>query len=368
MKHLLAAFALIVCCSSCDILSVPPLSIPNDYPGASFQTLASEELSIIAGMNDLEETLIDARDENNSFSVDALGQLFLSGNPSLSSYTNESFRTSVDNWLIEVAAASGNSFSLSQAPQGNGGVDEGYLLNGNGQDPGSLILKGLHTAMLYYNAVRLSYAQVDTAVADKLLAMYGAHPDMPNSYNADQHSNPDRFIAAMAAARDENNGTGYYSIIREGLIQLKAASPFPFDYAFEIDEARQHIRFTLELVLASTVVHELQNALDLLEQSNPSDADLVEAVHRISNATGIMAGFRMLPAGYRLITDPQAESVLEELLSEPGQASMIYEFASNPADGVDKLEDAIDLIQFVYGFSDAELIAFKKDWVAEQSR
>ena len=368
MKHLLAALVLIGCCSSCDILSVPPLSIPNEYPGSNFETLASEELSIISGMNDLKETLVDARDENNSFTVDELGQLFLAGSPSLSSYTNDPFRSSIDNWLIEVAAASGNSFDLNQAPQGNGGVDEGYLLNGEGQDPGALILNGLHTAMLYYNAIRLSYAQVDTALADKLLAIYGAHPDMPNSYNDDQHSNPDQFLAAMAAARDENNGAGYYSTIQQGLIQLKAASAFPFDYAFEIDEARQNIRFTLELVLASTVVYELQNALELLEQSSPSDADLAEAVHRISNATGIMAGFRLLPAGYRLITDPQAESVLEELLSEPGEVSTIYEFITNPDDGVDKLEDAIDLIQFVYGFSDAELIAFKKDWVEEQSR
>ena len=368
MKTIIHALILAACLSACDLVTTPVLTVPGEYQGANFEALAEEERAVISLLDELSTVLSEAQNPDQSFTVEQLTGHFLDGNPSLSSYTNSPFRPSVDQWLIEAAAASGDTFDVLQAPLGNGGVSEGYLLNGQGQDVAELVLKGLHTALLYYNAVRLTYAQTDTTLADRLLAIYGAHPDLPASYDDGKHSHPDSYLAAMAAARDDNSGSGFYSIIQESLIQLQAASAFPVLYAYEIDEARQNIRYTLELVLASTIIHELQQAIHLLDQVSPPRADLSEAIHRISSATGISAGFRMLPSGYRLISDVQIDGILEELLSEPGQISTIYELVQDPVKGIDKLEDVIDSLQFIYGFSDSELIAFKSDWVARQSR
>lgn len=367
MKQVFLFALLSVVLISCDLFAPVPLTVPENYDGASFQTNAATELAIVDQLAALTTTLASGQDPAVSFTIDELGQLFLQGSPSLSSQTNEGFTSRVDNWLVEIAAASGNSFDLQNAPQGNGGVQEGYLFDENGVELRQIVEKGLYGAVLYYQAIKVSYASIDSTTSDKMLALFGAHPDFPNSYNKSIHPNADRFMAGYAAGRDQDNAIGYYSFMKDAFITLQAASANTFDYAFELDQSLQTIRYTWELVNAASTIHSLSLAQDLLKTS-PSDQDVVEAVHRIAEAAGFMYGYWKLPIGYRRIRDSQVESILEKLLIPVDGTSSMYEFAQKPADTISRLEEVIEDLQIFYEFTDAEVLEFKKDWVAEQSR
>lgn len=368
MKQVFLFALLSVVLISCDLFAPAPLTVPENYDATAFQTNATTELAIVDQLSQFSSTLTSGQDPSVSFTIDELGQLFLQGNPSLSSQTNEAFTSRVDNWLVEIAAASGNSFDLQNAPQGNGGVEEGYLFDENGVELSQVVEKGLYGALLYYQAIKVSYGSIDTATSDKMLALFGAHPDFANSYNQSIHANADRFMAGYAAGRDQDNAIGYYSIMKDAFITLQAASVNTFDYAFELDQSLQTIRYTWELINAASTIHSLSLAADLLEDSAPSDENVAEAVHRIAEAAGFMVGYWKLPVGYRSIRDNQIESILEKLLIPVGGTSSMYEFAQKPADTRSRLEDVIEELQLFYEFTDLEVLSFKNDWVAEQNR
>lgn len=368
MKQVFLFALLSIVLIGCDLFAPIPLTVPDEYDSAAFQTNASTELAIVNQMAALSGKLATGQNLAVTFTIDELGQLFLQGTPSLSSQTNEAFTSRVDNWLVEIAAASGNSFDLQDAPQGNGGVQEGYLFDENGVELSQVVEKGLYGAVLYYQAMKVSFDPIDTATSDKLLALFGAHPDFSNSYNGSRHANADRFMAGYAAGRDQDNALGYYSILKNAFITLQAASVNTFDYAFEVDQSLQTIRYTWELVNAASTIHSLSLAVDLLEKSAPSDQDVAEAAHRIAEAAGFMYGYWKLPIGYRSLRDDQIESILEKLLIPVDETSSIYEFAQKPADTRSKLEDVIEELQVFYEFTDIEVLEFKKDWVAEQNR
>lgn len=368
MKQVFLFALLSIVLIGCDLFAPIPLTVPDTYDATAFQANASTELIIVDQLAALSSSLASGQDPAVSFTIDELGQLFLQGSPSLSSQTNEAFTSRVDNWLVEIAAASGKSFDLQNAPQGNGGVQEGYLFDENGVELSQIVEKGLYGAVLYYQAMKTSFDPIESATSDKLLALFGAHPDFPNSYNKSIHPNADRFMAGYAAGRDQDNALGYYSILKNAFITLQAASANTFDYAFELDQSLQTIRYTWEVVNAASTIHSLSLAADLLEDSAPSDQAVTEASHRIAEAAGFMYGYWKLPIGYRSLQDDQIESILEKLLIPVDGTSSIYEFAQNPAGTRARLEDVIEELQLFYGFTDAEVLAFKKDWVAEQNR
>lgn len=368
MKQVFLFVLLSVVLTSCDLFAPIPLTVPDTYDATAFESNAATELVIVEQMAALSSTLATGQDPSVSFTIDELGQLFLQGSPSLSSQTNEAFTSRVDNWLVEIAASSGNSFDLQDAPQGNGGVQGGYLFDENGVELSQIVEKGLYGSVLYYQAMKVSFDPIDTATSDKLLALFGAHPDFPNSYNSAIHPNADRFMAGYAAGRDQDNALGYYSIMKDAFITLQAASVNTFDYAFEVDQSLQTIRYIWEVINAASTIHNLSLAADLLEGSAPSDQDLAEATRRIAEAAGFMYGYWKLPLGYRSLRDNQIESILEKLLIPVDATSRMYEFAQEPADTRSRLEDVVEELQVFYKFTDAEVLAFKKDWVAEQSR
>lgn len=368
MKQVFLFALLSVVLISCDLFAPVPLTVPENYDGTSFQTNATTELAIVDQLAALSTTLASGQDPAVSFTIDELGQLFLQGSPSLSSQTNEAFTSRVDNWLVEIAASSGNSFDLQDAPQGNGGVQDSYLFDENGIELSQIVEKGLYGAVLYYQAMKVSYDPIDTATSDKLLALFGGHPDFPNSYDQSIHPNADRLMAGYAAGRDQDNAIGYYSIMKDAFITLQAASANTFDYAFELDQSLQTIRYIWEVINAASTIHNLSLAIDLLESPSPSDEDIALALHRIAEAAGFMYGYWKLPIGYRSLRDNQIESILEKLLIPVDGPGSMFEFAQKPADSLSRLEDVIEELQIFYEFTDADVLAFKKDWVAEQNR
>lgn len=368
MKKSLQFIFLSIVLTSCSLFEPIPLVIPDEYDGSSFEVNAAEELALVDQLVQLRDKLATATDPSVSFSVDELGQLFLAGSPSLSSQTNEAFTAKVDSWLVEIAAASGNTFDLLKAPEGNGGVDSGYLFDEYGVELSEVVLKGLYGAILYYQGMQTSFESIDTATSDKLIALFGAHPDFSNSYNRSLHPHADDFMAGYAAGRDQDNGLGFYGIMELSFITLQAASANSFDYAFELDQSLQTIRYTWEQINAASVIHTLSLAADILQEPNPSQEDLTTALHRIAEAAGFMYGYWKLPIGYRSIQDSQIESILETLLLPTEGTSVMYEFAQKPQESLSRLEDVIEQLQLFYEWTDVEVLGFKTDWVAVQNR
>ncbi len=364
---LLIAMAMILL-SGCGLFSPDPLTIPENYDGSAFSTNASAELALLDQFKDLVSKMKEGRDEGVTFSVDELGQLFLDGSPSISDQTNAYYRGLVDSWLVEMASASGNEFVLADAPQGNGGVLGGHLFDEHGLELEQMIDKGLFGSMMYSQANLILNEEITPATADRILALWGAHPDFVNSDNSSAHTNADRFSAKYAARRDQNDGIGFYTSMEDALIQLQAASANSSDYAFEVDQAVVAIREIWEAANAATIINYLYAAIDKLSQTNPSDAEIGSALHSYSEAVGFLHGWRQLPSGSRLITDDQVDKILGMMEAAPDAVPQSYLFARDPFTYLSQLEDAVNELQLIYGFTNAELESFKKNWVNEQGR
>jgi hypothetical protein len=79
-------------------------------------------------------------------------------------------------------------------------------------------------------------------------------------------------------------------------------------------------------------------------------------------------GFKGIPQEHKIITDTQIDEILALLLAPIGQNSQSYKFVTEPATVVGNFNAIIDKLKLIYGFSDADIADFSKNWVNEQKR
>ena len=367
-SRIISLSCILLILSGCNLFDKPELSIPDTYDGGSFAANAATELALLNQLETLVSAMKEGRDPAVSLSADELSSLYQAGTPSLRDYTNTYYQALIDDWFVEMEAASGTTFDPQKAPQGNGGVFEGYLYDENALELEQMVDKGLYAALLYYQAYQLLSQPVNEATADRLLALFGAHPDMPNSDNASLHPNPDRFAAKYAARRDANDGSGIYARMKANLIQLKTAAPLQEDYPAEVDDALLNIQAIWEEANAATMINYLFSATANLSGTNPTEAQIGDALHSYSEAVGFLHGWRQLPLGARTITDAQIDLLLALLQAPAGSAPMSYRFVQDRFAYVADLQEVIQELQQIYGFTDNELQGFRKNWVSEQNR
>lgn len=353
--------------AGCD-KSEAPLTIPTTYDGASYATNTTAEFALRSDLDALSAEMKRSRTAGVVVDFSTLSLLY--NNSSLAAATSTYYKSRIDGsggWLDELAKASGNTYQPGP-PQGNGGVYGAYLLDENGLDLEQMVEKGLFGAAFYNHAIGLMQGNLTPATADQLIAIFGAHPDFPNTDNSNTAANPDRFAAQYAARRDKNDGLGFYSQLKNAFLKLQAAIKAGDAYQTEQQEALKTIRTTWEKVNFATVINYCHTSISKLSATNPSDADKAAALHGYSEAVAFVHGWRSLPAAYRIISDAQIDELLVLLNAPYDGTPNSYLFLTDPVDELPKLSQLIEKLKTIYGFSDQEIEDFKENWVSKQGR
>jgi hypothetical protein len=309
----------------------------------------------------------------NTVERNVLEQLFNAGSPSLSDVITNYFKGRIigDGKIIdELAKASGTTWTPS-SPDGSsqGGVYGGYLFDEYGVEQEQLLEKGQFGATHYNHAVALMSGPITLATVDQLVAIFGAKPAFANSgSNNVAAENRDRFMATYGARRDKNDGNGLYAKIKRAFITLQAAVKAGTLYNDERNKALKDIQLIWEKINAATVVNYCHTPISKLSGTSPTDADKSSSLHAIGEAIGFLQGFKTINSNYRKITDAQIDEILVLFNAPANGTASVYKFATDPVNELSKLQQAINKLQTIYGFSAQEIEDFKSNWVNVQNR
>jgi hypothetical protein len=300
----------------------------------------------------------------------ALETPYLAGAPSVRDVSTTYFVGKMEGpngYMNELANSSGTTYTPGDMT-GEGGVYGSYLFDETGLEMEQLIEKGQFGAVLYNHFTTLISAPISIATVDQMVAIFGAHPDFPNTNNAANAANPDRFMANYAARRDKADGNGLYTQMKNNFIKLQAAVRAGSNYETEKQEAVDALALTWEKINAGTIINYCHGATSTLSESDPTDNQKAGALHAIGEAIGFSHGWKTIPSDNKLITDTEIDDILV-LLNAPHDApSTVYTFVTDPLNQLPKLQEAIVKLQDIYGFTDQEIEDFRFNWVNVQGR
>ncbi|MCC6410771.1 MAG: hypothetical protein IT270_03880, partial [Saprospiraceae bacterium] len=327
------------------------------------------ELKLLSNLSKLTNEAKKGRVNGQTVSSDSLLYWYGLDTPnSLENTVTDYYSVQLSNFFGEIALASGGTY-IPGAPSGQGGTFGGYLFDENGLEFEQMIEKGQFGATLYNHANHLAGTSPFTAAtADRMLAIFGANPTFPNSYQAALHARPDVVSANYAARRDKNDGSGFYTSIRDNFIKLQAAAKAGDDYTDEQEDAIHAIMTNWEKSNFATVINYLNSVIGNLSATNPTDAQKASALHAYSECVGFVHGFRTVAAEHRNISDAQIDALLVLLNAPYNGTPTSYKFVTDPVNELPKLSQVIADLKTIYGFSDLQMEDFKKNWVAEQNR
>jgi hypothetical protein len=201
---------------------------------------------------------------------------------------------------------------------------------------------------------------------DRLVALFGAHPSFPNTDKA--AVNADRFSAAYAARRDQNDGKGFYTRFRDQAIRLQAAVKAGSAYNSDRDAALAAIRDIWERAIMATAINYTYAVVDGLSATSVTDAQRGGAMHAYGECIGFLHGWKAVPQSMRRITDAQIDQLLSLLLvptTAPWTAHRIWQ---SPVTNLPRVVEARTTLKNLYGFTDTEMESFKTNWVNTQNR
>lgn len=373
MRHkilTLSALSLATFFTACDKeASRPDLVIPEVYDGSSFEANAATELNVREQLRLITAEAYKGRTPGTVVDYATLSGLLNAGSPSLKAVGSTYYLTKMDGvngWLDELAKASGGTFTPG-VTTGSGGTYGAYLFDENGLELEQVMEKGMFGAVLYKHAVDVMNGPITSATSDKVLAIFGSNPSFPNSNNASKHPKPDVQIAVYAARRtDSSDVNGLYFQIKRGLIKLQAAAKAGADYEKEQKEAIEQIKLNWEKANAATIINYCFSSISTLSGASPTDAQKASAIHAIAEGIGFIHGFRTVSS--KKITEAQIDEVLTLLNAPATNTPTVYKFVTEPVAELPKLQQVIDLLKNIYGFSTAEIESFKNNWVSLQGR
>jgi hypothetical protein len=372
------ALAISITLSSCEkdeevipVPDVPTLNIPGIYELAGYTNNTTTEYSIRSQMSALSTYMKTAEVLGVEVTVEELNNKFSNnGNPSIADITDSYFKNLIENTFFpELASSSGNAFDpLNGATATEGGVYGARLFNRRAKETLQEIEKGLFEAAMYNHFITLTEGNIDVAAVDKMVAIYGAHPNFPNTNTAANTTTPDQFIALYAARRDKNDGSGLYTKTRDQFIRLRAAVAAGSAFNEDRDAAIAELKLLMEKAIMATTIHYGHTALSKLSQTNPPATTISGGLHDLGEAVGFVHGFKSVPQQHRRITDAQIDAVLELLLAEAGTEGEHYLFVTNGPTYLPNITAYQEILQDVYGFSDTEMSDFANNWISLQGR
>lgn len=354
--------------------SKPSLQVPSTYDGANFTTNSASAKAITDQLSALVSKAKEGTDSTKTVNRTDLENLYTASvsGTSLSNLTSTYYKGRLEGaagWFNDLAQASGSGYTPGSFVD-QGGVYGGYLFDENGVEIQQLIEKGLFGALFYHYAAILLSNNPDLTTVDKVLTLYGAKPAFTNSGSSTVAiENRDERIAKYAASRsDINDNNSLYIQLKNELIRLQAAIKAGSQYDADKNDAIQKIKLTWEKINAATIINYCHSATSKLSATNPTSTDKAKALHSICEAIGFIHGYRSIPQEHKKITDAQIDEVLTSLNAPYNATPTTYTFATDPLNQVPKLQQAINKLKEIYGFTSTEIENFKKDWVSEQGR
>lgn len=345
--------------------------IPSTYDSPTYETNAAQELALRKAFDDF---LKPFRDNETALTPDAGGTftpltkaqletLYGAGTPSVKSVTTAYYQAKVAAWIAEYeAAAADGTYTPVDPPDTNdkGGSYGRWVFNGRGLDLKQAIEKGSYNAAFYNHAVSIITSGTPTVgTVDRLVAAFGAHPSFPNNQNAQQ--NKDVNAAGYAARRDSKDAAnpGPYQKAKKALITAKAAITAGERCNADRDAALKAFLAEWEKSQLATVIYYFN---DIITKLSGADPDYPAVLHAYGEAVGFIAGFKTIPQERRIVTDAQIDSLLQKSFAADGQPVEAYKLKTNPVAGASQLQQVINDIKAIYGFSDAEVESFKKNY------
>lgn len=358
MKYLLIACSVFVLSlMSCEEKN-PPLAIPQNYDPSTFQSATSQQEATLTALINLTSEIKKGR-TGGKVSAAVAGPLLAS----LKSNTTTYYYPLTERWLQESIDVSGGA---TFDPGNAGGVYGGYLFTKFGLENEQLIEKGMFNATLFNSAKALGANAATPEDADKILMLFGAHPDFANSNNTSKHTHADRFMANYIARRDKNDGNGLYTSIKANFIKLQAALKAGDAYKLEKEEALKNLFENWEKGSAATAINYMFAVLSKLSSTSLEEASIGSALHSYSEAIGFLHGMKTIEG--KIITDAQLDEILM-LLNAPATGNpTTLNYLSNPVQELAKMQQALEKLQQIYRFTSEEMKDFEKNWVSEQGR
>ncbi len=334
----------------------PTLNIPTEYVSASYDANVVAENTVIDELSTLTSAISSA--EANAQGTPVAD---ISYPATLASVTLPSYSTLIEEWLIEVVKAANsptpfqNPGTGTPSPDEDGGLLGSRLLDENGLELKQTVQKGSFGAALYNHALTVINGDLSNSSAiDKLIEIHGADIDF----------DPAKATAAATYSRrrsDLVNETGFFYDIRTNLITAKAAIEAGSEFNDERDQALADYLQNWEKSNFATVIYycnasklQLQEA-SLLPDGEEKNAALGNALHSYAEGVGFAHGFRGISE--KLITDSQIDDILELLLAPAGETPESYRLL-NEVTLLANLDQVIDNIQSIYGFTDTEVTGF----------
>jgi len=374
---ILPLVALVFCISACKNKNTipgsptnPSLNIPATYDTVGYFNNTQDPQAARLRMKEMGTVMKKGDTLANLLVLGDLLTAFQSGNPSLSGISTQDYVSNITGstgWFQTMVTASQKTFN-PLAPNTTGGVCVNRLVDKGGLEIQQLIDKGLYSAALLHQIHILLNQTTTVQDVDKMICWMGAHPSFPNTNTVANTNYPDAYLALYVARRDKADGNGYYSQLKSAFIKLKAAIQAGDSYTKERDEAKNVIRQTLEKALMATVVFYAYETIDEFSKTNLDSLDIADGLHDLSEAIGFTRGLYSIPSSDRQISNTTLENILDKFKAPVSGPSSLNLFASQPAQQLPRITEAITLIQQAYGFSNAELLDFKQNWIAVQGR
>lgn len=338
------------------------VSIPTTYDAPAFTTNAKVELELRQHFAALEAKMREPEGTSMAVVTTAdLTAIYAQGAPSLRAVSTANAQSLVDAYLTQYGDAVGKAWTPSDADNDAGAAATGgkymdtYHFGPTGIDLRETTQKVLLTGAFYNDALGVAAAPMTDASVDRLLAAFGASTSLANRTDADAGEIGDELIAEYASKRDDDTApTGPYRKIRSALLTLKVAVPAGEKCKKEVDDAIATYFAEWEKASLATVIFYLNAAV-----TNAGATKNTAALHGFGEALGFVQGWKGLPADKRKITDAQVDGLLEKIgAASPYKLVLVsYQTARVLA-----INSAINDIAAIYGFSAAEVEAFKKSF------
>ena len=329
----------------------PQLEIPTEYVSASYNTNVTAENTVITELSTMTSAANDA--EANAQGTTPVAAIDYPS--TLSAVTLPSYRTLVQDWLVELVNSANSSTGFQNPGTGTpangeeGGLLGTRLLDENGLELEQMVQKGSFGAALYNHALTVINGDLsDASAIDKLVEIHGTGPSF----------DPGSTTAAATYSRRRSNQTtetGFFYDIRTSLITAKAAIEGGNTFNTERDQALADYLLAWEKSNFATVIYYCNATKVQLQAAGDNEEALGNAMHAYAEGVGFTHGFRGI--SNKSITDAQIDSILELLLAPAGETPESYRFL-NDATLLNNLDQIIDDIQGIYGFTDAEVTSF----------
>jgi len=330
---------------------IPDLVVPTVYTSTNYDANVTAENTVIDELSTMTSAANDAESNAQSTTVDAIAY------PStLSSVTVSSYQTLVTDWLVELVAAANdddgfqNPMAGTPADGEEGGLLGSRLLDENGLELEQMVQKGSFGAALYNHALSVINTGdlTDAGTVDKLVEIHGTGTSF----------DPASTTAAATYSRRRSNQTtqtGSFYDIRNNLLIAQAAIAAGSDYDAIRDQALADYLLAWEKSNFATVIYYCNATKTQLQEAGDDAGLLGNALHAYAEGVGFTHGFRNI--SNKQITDAQIDGILELLLAEPGKTPESFKFL-NDASLLDNLDQIINDIQDIYGFTDDEVSDF----------